>query len=29
LLVAGLVWEKSAAGWWRISQANRAGCLEK
>jgi hypothetical protein len=24
LLVAGLLWEKSTAGWWLISQANRA-----
>jgi hypothetical protein len=24
LLVAGLFWEKSTAGWWLISQANRA-----
>jgi hypothetical protein len=24
LLVAGLFWEKSTAGWWRISQTNRA-----
>jgi hypothetical protein len=23
LLVAGLLWEKSTAGWWLISQANR------
>jgi hypothetical protein len=28
LLVAGLMWEKSTAGWWLISQANRAGPLE-
>jgi hypothetical protein len=24
LLVAGLFWEKSTAGWWLISQTNRA-----
>jgi hypothetical protein len=24
LLVAGLLWEKSTAVWWLISQANRA-----
>jgi hypothetical protein len=24
LMVAGLFWEKSTAGWWLISQANRA-----
>jgi hypothetical protein len=27
LLVAGLFWEKSTAGWWLISQANRLPVL--
>jgi hypothetical protein len=27
LLEAGLLWEKSTAGWWLISQANRATCV--
>jgi hypothetical protein len=26
LLVAGLFWEKSTAGWWLINQTNRASC---